>query len=99
VTAASCEDGSEPVQVEPEVFECGDGSEPGCDDGSELTISSDGSKLVCTAVTGAGDGSVETECFSSTTPGEDGEDPSPAEDAPAACTAPEAPETESETED
>jgi len=45
--AASCDDGSEPALAAEETFACDDGSEPSCDDGSELTLSSDGSKLLC----------------------------------------------------
>jgi len=45
--AASCDDGSEPVLAAEETFACDDGSEPSCVDGSELTLSNDGSQLLC----------------------------------------------------
>lgn len=44
---ASCEDGSEPVRVGDETFECTDGSEPRCEAGSTLALAADGSGLVC----------------------------------------------------
>jgi hypothetical protein len=44
---ARCEDGSAPLLVGDEMFECEDGSEPGCQAGSSVTISSEGSALVC----------------------------------------------------
>jgi hypothetical protein len=47
--AASCEDASAPLQVGDETFECQDGSEPSCADGSSYTISADGSTLLCGA--------------------------------------------------
>jgi hypothetical protein len=45
--AASCDDGSEPALAAEETFACDDGSEPSCEDGSELVLSGDGSKLLC----------------------------------------------------
>jgi hypothetical protein len=56
---ARCEDGSAPLLVGDEMFECEDGSEPRCEAGSSLTISSDGSALVC--ATGADGASVAGE--------------------------------------
>jgi hypothetical protein len=66
---ASCEDGGSPVERQDEVFECEDGSEPGCDDGSEMTVSSDGSTLLCSGTPPA-DGAGEAECEAGTVPSE-----------------------------
>jgi hypothetical protein len=58
---ASCEDGSAPVRVEDEVFECADGSEPHCEAGSSLALSPDGSSLLCSPdpLGGSGEASCE----------------------------------------
>jgi hypothetical protein len=44
---AMCEDGSAPVHRGPDSFTCGDGSEPGCEDGSFPIVASNGKTLVC----------------------------------------------------
>jgi hypothetical protein len=61
---AGCEDGSSPLRPQDEVYECEDGSEPGCDDGSQMTVSSDGSTLLCTGTPQ----SDEAECEAGTSP-------------------------------
>ena len=66
---ASCEDGSAPLHPQDEVYECEDGSEPGCDDGSEMTVSSDGSTLMCSGARQDG-GAGEAECEAGTVPSE-----------------------------
>ncbi|HEY4427360.1 MAG TPA: hypothetical protein VGN08_04080 [Solirubrobacteraceae bacterium] len=60
--AARCEDGSAPLRVGSEVFECQDGSEPRCEAGSALTISDDGSTLLCAAVMPTAPGGEEGGC-------------------------------------
>jgi hypothetical protein len=62
---ASCEDGSSPLAPQDEVYECEDGSDPGCEAGSEMTVSSDGSKLLCSALP-QGDRAGEAECEAGT---------------------------------
>jgi len=59
---ASCEDAGEPRRVADEVFECQDGSEPRCEAGSALTLSDDGSTLLCSAVLLGTPGSGEESC-------------------------------------
>jgi hypothetical protein len=71
--AAICEDGSEPA-LAGEDFACADGSEPGCEDGSELSLSSDGAALTCPVAPEDGSGSsgepesVEQSCEEVTIP-------------------------------
>jgi hypothetical protein len=62
---ASCEDGSSPLHPQDEVYECEDGSEPGCEDSSEMSVSSDGSTLLCSSPPKAG-GAGEAECEAGT---------------------------------
>jgi hypothetical protein len=59
---ANCADGSAPLRIEAEVFECEDGSEPRCEAGSTMTLSSDGSTLLCSATLPTAPGSAEGEC-------------------------------------
>ncbi len=46
---AECEDGSAPERSPAGSYACEDGSRPGCPDGSQPTLSDDGSMLVCLA--------------------------------------------------
>jgi hypothetical protein len=52
----TCADGSFPYTPEGETFVCQDGSMPTCADGTAVTLSPDGSTLVC-----GGSEEVETE--------------------------------------
>jgi len=62
---ASCEDGSAPQRTGGSAtYACEDGSRPSCEDGSQPTLSDDGSMLVCIAHGAAG---------STTPPAEEGE--------------------------
>jgi hypothetical protein len=84
--AAGCEDGSAPVQVEAEVYECADGSEPSCEDGSQLTASANGATLLCAADPSASEGSDEVECQGILTLPEGAEgSSSPSDDATPFC--------------
>jgi hypothetical protein len=47
--AVSCANGSAPLLDAEETFYCQDGSEPGCKQGASVTMSSDGSTLLCEA--------------------------------------------------
>ena len=52
--AAICEDGSVPIRAHDGSFSCDDGSEPGCENGSEPILSGDRSALVCEVGPGEG---------------------------------------------
>lgn len=65
---AICEDGSAPARTGTDSFTCGDGSEPGCEDGSYPIVAPNGKTLVCNVPPskgGSGPGSapvtIETE--------------------------------------
>lgn len=54
---AMCEDGSPPVRAGPDSFTCGDGSEPGCEDGSFPIVAPNGKTLVCNVPSNKGSSS------------------------------------------
>jgi hypothetical protein len=100
---ATCEDGSAPQRVGDEIFECEDGSEPRCDTGSSLTLSSDGATLLCAPGSQTVPSSGEGTCEPASSPGcgsppvedggepacEEGSNPSQTSSAPAlTCPAP-----------
>ena len=61
--AARCEDGSLPVRSAPGSFSCADESEPGCEGGSEPTLSPGGLILSCPATSQTGSSEeIANEC-------------------------------------
>jgi hypothetical protein len=82
---ARCEDGSAPALVGDETFECQDGSEPSCEDGSSYMVSSDGSTLLCGASLPSESG-TEEHCEVGSTAG--------CGSTPGGCTAAEQPESD-----
>ena len=60
--AASCEDGSAPIQASDGSFFCDDGSEPGCENGANPIPSRDHSTLVCEI--GSGEDAIPSEAGS-----------------------------------
>jgi hypothetical protein len=84
---ATCEDGSAPQRVGDEIFECEDGSEPRCEAGSNLTLSSDGATLLCAPGSQTVPSSGEGTCEPASSPGcgsppvEDGGEPAGEEES------------------
>jgi hypothetical protein len=72
-TAAACEDGTAPIQAGDGSFSCGDGSEPTCDDGLNLTFNSDGSTPLCGGGSNGPAGENEPVCEDGTAPVLDGD--------------------------